>query len=197
MRITSAIGCAATVVLLVLTWPRSATTGTEHAVTAVISYWDRDSGHEHPARVALFDGLNATPDQVVDRDVANGDSASVKKNRTSSAGGPPPDGYGLDSTFIYQREPQTLAELVEFTTQRTPREEGNRAVRGGFVPCLPCALTTMGGGALWGRLVQSRNGLLRPGVQYGDSGVACLAAASLPGVRIANRSTPTGPLWIR
>jgi len=93
-------------------WPRAAVTELERQALAegrtIITYWDRHSGHEHAARMALIDEFNRGQREVYVRGVAIGFNALMEKTLTATAGGAPPDVQSMDTGFLQQLAPQGI-----------------------------------------------------------------------------------------
>lgn len=115
-----AVGCGA--LLLAVLWPREAeTSGERHAIRegrTIITYWDRHQGHEHKARLALFDEFNKSQKEVFIRAVPIGYNALLEKTLTATAGGSPPDVMSFDSGMLSQLAIQGLfLPLEDFMAQ--------------------------------------------------------------------------------
>lgn len=105
-------------------WPRLAATDIEQRALAegrtLIVYWDRHSGHEHQARLDLFDEFNRSQDKVYVRAVAIGYNAGMEKLLTATAGGAPPDLCSIDSTYMAQLAPQGVLMPLDDFMAATP-----------------------------------------------------------------------------
>lgn len=104
--------CAGALAAAYVLWPRVPRTPLEQAAVnqgrTIITYWDRHSGHEHAARVALFDEFNRSQDEVYVRAVPIGYNAAMEKILTSTAGGAPPDVCSIDGGMLAQLSSQGL-----------------------------------------------------------------------------------------
>jgi len=105
------LAAAAAGALLAVLWPvRAGSPEERRAIEAgrvVITYWDRHSGHEHEARVRLFDEYNRTQgvvDGVYVRALPIG--YNMEKMLTAIAGSAPPDLCSLEGTVLVALAPQ-------------------------------------------------------------------------------------------
>jgi multiple sugar transport system substrate-binding protein len=93
---------AAGLAVLAVLWPREASTPEEEQALlegrTIITYWDRHTGHEFDARVALIEEFNRSQDRVYVRPLAIG--PRIEKLLTAISGGAPPDICSLESAIL-------------------------------------------------------------------------------------------------
>jgi multiple sugar transport system substrate-binding protein len=125
-RVLSIVGLLAVGVVL---WPRQVVDEGESRAIAegrtVVVYWDRHSGHEYDARLALIEEFNALQDEIYVRSVPIGINALMEKILTATAGNAPPDICSLDAVLLLQLAPQGILKPLDAILADAPalREE--------------------------------------------------------------------------